>query len=376
MASPEELAKVPDMCAELNRKFGGIPWNVMEFFMLTNSHIWRPVKGYCFETWFEKVMIGAGKKIEYAGGDNMTDMYLHNDGKKIGLQLKTPSANRTRANKTISYELHKTHGKERMPYNLYKRVDFPEFMIGLHPDGFFICKNKDLESHKKYPECLKPSPVFDWNEHLNKYEKLGLPNNIRLPHFGWNNKEFPIIGHETKLSDYDILVTLNRKENFRLLEQNLAGSIREWHFRKIAMDHNTIMREAKGKKEIKIDFVSPNGKKIQVKGITKSITDKKGMPCVEVKGSHGRVPERLYRKKSFDFLVVVFDSFKIPKEYLPKDVNEENYNCVIIPEWYLPLHKRSKEWGAEYYKDIFCFEFDEYALNDFNLLKPCMCYLE
>ena len=372
MASPEELIKVPELCSKLNRKLGNVPWKVIELIILSTSHVWRPVKGHCFETWFERVMESAGIDSEYTGGDSMTDMVIHIDGKDIQLQLKTFTTASTKHNKKISYELHKTHGKEKRPFNLYLREDFPDFLIGQHPDGFVICKNEDLPAHPKYPERLKSSVSFEWIEKLNDYEALGLPKNIRLPDFSWKNIEFPAIGKETKLSDYDILDTLMRKENFRVLEQNLVGTIREWHFIQIAMSENILLRKSDPNKEIKFDFILTNGKKLQVKGRTKSIS-KDSMPCVEVKGSHGRIPQRLYKKKSFDYLVIVLDSFVIPKQYLPNGVDNSKFNCVIIPESHLPIHPRSIEWDSEYYKDIFCFEFNEYEINQLGLLNPCLC---
>ena len=30
---------------------------------------------------------------------------------------------------------------------------------------------------------------------------------------------------------------------------------------------------------------------------------------------------------------------------------------------------RSGEWGAKYYKDIYCFKLDDYPINDLSLLK-------
>ena len=64
----------------------------------------------------------------------------------------------------------------------------------------------------------------------------------------------------------------------------------------IAKKNNIVLDPPSGSDEIKIDFWS-NGKRIQVKGRTKSICseDKIG---VEVKGSHGRIPQRLYKKNS------------------------------------------------------------------------------
>lgn len=372
MASPHEEAKVPDMCAALKRKLGDMPWKVIELTIISTSYIWRPVRGHCFETWFQRVMEGAGVKADYTGGDTMTDMVIHVGGRKIGLQLKTPTTNTVRHGKTIGYTLHKTHGREKVPFNLYLRADFPEFLIGQHPDGLVMRKNEELPSHPKYPDRLKSTVKLDWTEGLNNFWALDLPDTIRMPDFSWKNKHFPAIGKATKLSDYDIMDTLMRRENFRLLEQNLVGAVREWHFIQIAIKQNILLREAKTDKEIKFDFALTGGKTVQVKGRTRSIS-REHLPCVEVKGSHGRIPQRLYKKKAFNYLVVVLDPFTVPEECLPAGVNRSEFNCVVIPEWYLPIHPRSAQWGSEYYKDIFCFEFDEYTVNKLDLLRPCIC---
>ena len=237
-----------------------------------------------------------------------------------------------------------------------------------------MCKKDKLESHKKYLDRLNSIVRFDWKERLNDYDTLGLPENMRLSDFSWKNKEFPLIGKATKLSDYDILDTLRRPENFRLMKQNLLGMIREWHFIQLMLNKNKILRKADPNNEVKIDFVLPNGKKIQVKGITKSIS-RDGRPCIEVKSSHGRIPQRLYKKNTFDFLVVVLDPFVIPKKYIPHD-SRNKFNCIIIPESHLPIHHRSEEWNTKYYKDVFCFTFDEYVVNQLNLFGPCICDLK
>ena len=372
MASPQEESQVPDMCANLNGQLGSIPWKVIEATIMTTSHIWRPVFGHCFETWFKRVMEGAGVEVQYTGGDTMTDMTIRVAGRDIGLQLKTPTTNATKHGESITYTLHKTHGRERIPYNLYQRKDFPDYLVGCHPDGFVVIRNEDLPSHKEYPTRLKSTVKLGWTDGLNDYRALGLPENIRMPDFSWKNKEFPMIGKVTKLSDYDILDTLRRPENFRLMKQNLVGTMREWHFVRIAVDEGILLRKAGTGKEIKFDFTTPTGKTIQVKGRTKTLS-KDGRPCVEVKGSHGRIPQRLYKKKAFDFLVIVLDPFTIPEEYMPAGVDRREFNCVVIPESHLPLHSRSDEWGAKYYKDIFCFEIDEYDMNRLDLLKPCLC---
>ena len=185
-------------------------------------------------------------------------------------------------------------------------------MVGFHPEGVIICPREKIplqgDYNRAWPEYLAYSAVFAWNsEWLNRYDLLGIDSKkIQYKSHNKDNKLFKKIGKLTKLSDCDIIDTIMKPENFRMLEQNLLGSIRQWHFEQIAKKNHIQLREGVGPKEIKIDFVSSNGKTIQVKGRTKSISDEENI-CVEVKGSHGRIPQRLYKKGAFDFLVVVID---------------------------------------------------------------------
>lgn len=355
----------------LYNKLGKVPWPLLEKFILENSHIWRPIKGHCFETWFDRIVNDIGLQIKSGSGDDIVDRILQ--GKT--LQLKTPYANGTRTGKQVSYILHKTHGVEKRPYNLYKPEDFADYLVGYHPDGVIICPRKDIPLQKDYPgrdwgDYLADPAVFDWNSKwLNRYDLLGIdPKKITYSDYSQNNTKFPQIGKITKLSDDDVIETILKPSNFRILEQNLLGSIREWHFENIAKKQNIKLRPASGSDEIKIDHVLNNGKTIQVKGRTKSLctSDTVG---VEVKGSHGRIPQRLYKEGSFDFLVVVLDPFLIPKKFESKDVDISEFNCVVIPAGDLPIHPRSSEWEKNYYKDIFKFKFDDYPINDLSLLK-------
>ena len=120
----------------------------------------------------------------------------------------------------------------------------------------------------------------------------------------------------------------------------------------------------------KIDFITQTNKKIQLKGVTKSIT-KLPLVGVEVKGSHGRIPQRLYRVGDFDYLVVALDPY-ISKQIrdLTKNSNiAPDYNFIVIPADAIPLHERSAEWHRSYYKDIFKFDIRKVKFNDFSLLK-------
>jgi len=397
---------------ELIEKFhdyvGNVEWDILEEFILENSHIWRPIRGHCFETWFDKLMKKLGHKIEPVGGDDTVDRVLN--GKT--LQLKTPYNNGTKKDVRVSFALHKTHGLEKRPHNLYKPETFADFLIGQHPDGsIIICPKDQIPTNAEFPgrawpEYLADPVSFEWNtKWKNRFDLLGIKLD-KIPDLAneEENKLFPKIGKETDLTDFEIVMTIMQPENFRVLEQNLKGSIRELHFdsacdkRKIKL--TDVPKESKTREKIKVDFIAPNGKKIQVKGRTKTLCDGK-IIGVEVKGSHGRIPQRLYRKSDFDILAVVLDPGSIPEEV--KGIDHNEYNFVLFSSDDLPIHENShkkmyswtmnfktgktktlfsnnpekgnfdedktKEWDDEYFKDVFKFDITKVKINDFSILK-------
>lgn len=367
--------------AKLRSVIGYIPWPDLEAFILDTSHIWRPVRGHCFETWFDKVMVAWGQKIISVGGDDVVDRILNSKT----LQLKTVYVNGTTANKKVAYCLHKTHGKEKRPANLYKREHFADFLIGLHPNGgIIICPKESIPlqgdyPNRAWPDYLADPAYFGWDtEWLNRFDLLGIDKKFEdIPDFQdyKNNKLFPKIGQETKLTDEEIIDTLLAPENFRVLEQNMRGSIREWYFERFSEEQGLKLTDVSESKElrqrIKVDFLTEDGKRIQVKGITRSIT-KFPQLGVEVKGSHGRIPQRLYKVGDFDFLVVVLDPHLFSssrQETLDEIHPRQGYNFVVVPANDIPIHQRSSEWGENYHKDIFKFNITDYPLNDLSKLE-------
>jgi len=397
---------------ELINKFhnyiGKVDWNILEAFILKNSHIWRPIRGHCFETWFDKLMNRINQKIESVGGDDTVDRVLN--GKT--LQLKTPYNNGTKKGIKVAFALHKTHGLEKRPDNLYKPENFADFLIGQHPDGsLIICPKNKIPKNSNYPgrdwpEYLADPVSFEWDTTWkNRFDLLGIKLE-KIPDLTneKENKLFPKIGKLVDLSDFEIVKTIMQPENFRVLEQNLKGSIRELHFESACVKRKILLKEvpkeSKTREKIKVDFIAQNGKKVQVKGRTKTLCDGK-IIGVEVKGSHGRTPQRLYRKSDFDLLAVVLDPGSIPDNV--KDINHDEYNFVIFPSSILPLHENShkkmyawtmkfktgktkvlfsnnsakgnyneaktKEWDEDYFKDIFQFDITKVKINDFSLLK-------
>jgi len=360
----------------LAKHIGPISYNLLEDFIINTPSVYRPVVGHCFETWFENLMTSLGIKTEPVGGDDVVDMKL---GGKT-LQLKTPYKNGTIEGERVAVCLHKTHGLEKRPHNLYKPNSFADFLIAKHPNGsVIICPRDNIPLNKDYPRRQWPNYLadpayFDWNcEWINRWDLLGITKKVDLTKLKKKeNVLFKKLGEITMLSDNDIVKTIMKPENFRVLEQNLKGSIREFYFFEAAKTAGIKLsepkKEAATRTRIKVDFMLENGKKIQVKGRTKSLCEGHKVG-VEVKGSHGRIPQRLYQRKDFDFLVVVLDPSAIPDSFKSKNLKRGEYNFYVIPVKDIPSHERSREWGKDYLKDIFYFMLEDYPINDFSLIK-------
>src|SRR4030042_630246 len=367
--------KEESLIKELSKHVGKISYGVLEDFILNTSSVYRPVAVHCFETWFENLMKMLGVKVERVGGDDVVDMKMN--GKT--LQLKTPYSNGTKDGKKVAFSLHKTHGLEKRPHNLYKPENFADFLVGKHPNGsIIICPRDKIPTNKDYPkrewkEYLADPAHFDWsNEWINRFDLLGVKEKVEITKLKHDeNILFKKLGKIVDLSDEDIVKTLLMPENFRVLEQNLKGTIREWYFFVAAKEKGIVLiepgKDNTTRARIKVDFFLKDGRKLQVKGRTKSLC-KNGIIGVEVKGSHGRIPQRLYKRKDFDILAVVLDPGVISSKNI-KNAKEDDYNFCIIPVKNIPSHKSSKKWGDDYLKDVFYFKPEDYVINDFSLLK-------
>lgn len=361
---------------QLAKHVGSISYELLEKFILATPSVYRPIVGHCFETWFENLMSSLGVKCTPVGGDDVVDLKLNNKT----LQLKTAYKNGTIEGKKVAFCLHKTHGLEKRPHNLYKPENFADFLIGKHPNGsIIICPRDKIPLNKEYPnrqwpEYLADPVYFEWDtEWINRWDLLGISKKVDISKIKpKENRLFKVLGKVVNLSDSDIVKTIMKPENFRVLEQNLKGSIREWYFSEIAKKEGIILTDPSKEKttrtRIKVDFIGPKLQKIQVKGRTKSLS--KGHKIgVEVKGSHGRIPQRLYKRKDFDLLVVVLDPSTIPDSFNSSHLIRGNYNFVVIPVKDIPSHEKSKVWGEDYLKDIYQFDLSKYKLNDFSLIK-------
>ena len=351
-------------------------------FLSLNPHIYRSIRGHAFEVWFDREMKERNIPITSVGGDDVVDRVIN--GKT--LQLKTSYIKATIPEKKFGYRMHKTHGAEVKPYCYYTKEEFADFLVGLHPTkGVIICPRKFLptrgEVSKKldYPEYLADPLPFDWNtEWLNRYDLLGIKVDdypIIAEHSKSEAKYFPKLIGKIGFTDYDIVHSIIDEKNFRIWFQLIVGTIREFHFANFARLHGISLNAPKTSKSTlstrgnqKVDYVLDNGVRIQVKGLTIGMSSDQILGC-ETQGSHGRVPNRLYKRSDFDFLAIVVDPGSIPVETAKKiGVNANQYNFVIIPMSKLPRHPRSDEWSVEHIKSSFLFRPEDVEYNQFELL--------
>lgn len=103
-----------------------IDWNMLENIVKKDSNILRPIKGIAFEEYLKKIIrnFDANILIKDGIGDSDVDLYVNG----ISIQAKTPITKDSKPGKRISVALHKTHGDETVPNNLYS-TSTPTFDI-------------------------------------------------------------------------------------------------------------------------------------------------------------------------------------------------------------------------------------------------------
>jgi hypothetical protein len=352
----------------------------LDEFLAAKPHIYRSLRGHCFEVWFDRIISSAGYKITKVGGDTVYDRKLN--GKTLQLKTYYIKGSSEKEN-VVQYRMHKTHGSERYPDPLYLPKDFADFFIGLHPNGHvIICpRNKmptrgQVNPKLKFPQYIADSTPFLWDTGwLDRYDLLGVEFKSKIPTVSndGSSKLFPKLVKVIGFSDYEIVKALLAPENFRMWQQLIVGSIREFHFERFAKKLRinlfppTILNDTRVNN--KVDYVLMNKKRIQVKGVTKSLCRGDKIGC-ETFGSHSHIPTRLYRRSDFDILAVVVDPGIIPTATAKKlGIKSGDYNFAFFKMKDLPLHPRSKEWGGSYIMPRFIFDAKTTKFNDTALLR-------
>jgi hypothetical protein len=365
----QEKVTEQEKVEDFHSKVWHIPWGILDDLFLSSESIYRPLRGYAFETWFKKLLEANKVKVVMGSGDDIVDMKIDN----VTLQLKTPYWRGTKDGKIIAYRFHKTHGPERFPDVLYSPEEFADFLVGWMPDfKILICPKSALPLSRTYKGKISDPVKFPWkNEWIGRFDLIGVKLKVLPGALKYSNKLLPKSGVALKLSDAEIIETIMNPANFRLFEQNLKGQLRE-HVcveelkRRGIVLHPPKVSTFSTAPGVKLDGTLEDGRKIQIKGITRSISNGRILG-VEIKGSHGRIPNRLYMPSAFDVLIIAIDPGSI-KAHID-GIDNRAFNYYLIQSRDLPLHEKSKIWGQPRLKDIFHFDCTKVKLNNFEVLN-------
>lgn len=377
-------------------EISNVPWNIVDDIVISNANVLRPIKGVCFETLFCSTIrkYVPDVKILPGKGDEDTDVYLNG----IRLQLKTVAKGSTNEDVNIGVSLHKTHGRERRPDNLYP-TDNPTFdyLVLLHPDdGILIIPFDEIPENKNWPGYLSDPAIFDWNsEWKNRWDLLGFTKyqgmtleNRETP----QNSVLPQLSKITYLEDYEIIETLCRPENFRAAVMGLKGNIKEFWIIELLKIRGYKIDEPK-ESYPKYDFKITNSQgrifRVQVKGTSKNMCNlHRNIIGVEIMGTHGRFPERGYHKCDFDYIAIIISPHQLNPQYNLTD----ELHFIFIPVSDLPQHYligkgdentergwRNKRWNLVINNDVIYpnIKLNTKFDNDLNrvVLIPCiLCY--
>ena len=214
-----------------------------------------------------------------------------------------------------------------------------------HPTkGIIIIPKENIPESKSYPGHLADPVKFKWeNEWINRWDLLGYDEfkgkslqRTEVPEQGIFKKI-----SKTLLTDEEILMTWLEPENFRMIDMNLRGNLREPILTDIFKDKGVILENPEATYS-KYDRISkPGGKRIQIKGPSKHLTDlSKNIIGAEVMGTHGRNANRRYNESDFDYFGFVIDPADVL--YNQDVMNDKEYHFCLIPVTALPLHYKMK----------------------------------
>ncbi len=338
----------PMINAELKERFEkvieikNIDWAVIDEVAMSDANILRPIKGIAFEEYLKKIILQRYPNTIITDGVGDSDIDLIVNDKKV--QVKTIDKGSTRPNIFVGVALHKTHGDETRPNNLYKKNN-PTFDIlaVLHPDsGVLLIPYSNIPTNKTWTDHLADPAQFDWNsEWLNKWSVLDadmIDNETLDTRIIPQNSMLPNLSRETYLEDYEIIEMLCKPQYFRAAVMGLKGNIKEHWFKNKMKSIGLITIDPIGSYS-KCDVIIQNKQnqhnRVQVKGTSKnmcSLIDK--TIGFEIMGTHGQFPHRGYKKSSIDYVSIIVSEDQLPKEY----EIEEGLHFVLINVDDLPLH--------------------------------------
>jgi len=340
-----------------------VPWNVIDEIVVTDPNTLRPVKGHAFEVLFDEIAHKYLKcRIETGpGGDTDIDRIITNDeGRSISLQIKTVNSASVKQGIRFGVNLHKTHGEERRPNNLYpcqwpcpycphEGEAFPDYLVVQHPeDGVLIVPKDNIPISNSFPGHYADPAIFTWqSQWINRWDLLGSPSfkgksleRRSVP----KQEKLPRIANLVNLTDEEIIRMWLRPENFRTIDMNLKGNLRQPAFSEWLANNGINCSPPSGTAYTKYDRITSTGIKIQIKGPSKHLCNQeRHILGVEVMGSHTQYANRRYSETDFDYL-----GFVIDPQYIPSDIPLESgeYHFCLIPISDLPLHYKNTQWGT------------------------------
>lgn len=324
---PYEL-KIKGICASMQITEGDLD-NVIS----KNSPVLRPVKGHCFEKYFDETLQQNKVHCEVIGGDNSIDRIVNNKS----LQLKTPTLSGTKAD-IVTFKTHNTHGpkSEQESINYYHSEEsFADFLVGLisyKPERIVFLKKENLPRHKTNKKYILSPFSIKWTEHadLNNFKNIGIRQPVIFPSGDTRipllKKTSDVIGisHLGSLADKLIIESIVSESNFRIWDMSVRGFLREQVFRakaeEIGIDVQKTENSPKNRSD-KADFnildkkVSKNLESVQIKGISTNNCKFQGSESIvvtETQLTRGRVNDhptqsRLYLRSDFKYLLLVLD---------------------------------------------------------------------
>ena len=352
-------SKIKGICAAMQ-----ITPGELDDVIAKNSPVLRPVKGHCFEIYFDETLNQNNVSCEIVGGDSSVDRIVNNKS----LQLKTPTLAGTKQN-VVTYKTHNTHGakseQESMSY-YHSEESFADYLVGLvsyQPERLIILKKKDLPRHGKDKRYIQSPFSVTWKEHLdlNNFTNLGVTKNITFPS---GDKKTPLfkktaaeigINHLGSLADKLIVESIVSESNFRIWDMSIRGFLREQVFRKKADSSGIIVRKTENSAKNRTDKAdfniqkTKNSKKmesVQIKGISTNNCKFFGLDSLivtETQLTRGRVnnhptQSRLYLRSDFQYLLLVLD----PPISKLCNQQESRWEYYLIPESNLLSHSTFK----------------------------------
>ena len=331
---------------ELKNKFEkileiqNVDWQLIDNVSISDANILRPIKGVCFETFFAKIINSNDPQsiVKDGGGDSDVDKIINNKT----CQLKTIDKGSTKTGAQVAVALHKTHGNEKRPYNLYN-ISNPTFqyLVVLHPSsGILIIPFSKIPRHNKWNDYLDDPARFSWqSKWLNRWELLGLQdkyNGSTLDKRNIPSKSLlPNLSKITFLEDFEIIETLCKPENFRAAVMGLKGNIKQVWLKNNLITNNVIVDDPDFAYS-KYDYIIGNNKKyrVQVKGTSKNMCKpNEGLLGVEVMGTHGQFPRRGYKASQFDYLAIIISDYQLSIYPI-----ENGLHFIFVPIDDLPKH--------------------------------------